>query len=392
MVLYVKRAICSFAREIMKISKFCKCLFALFCVPIFVGVIHGQVFTKNYRGFIGEDAVIVSLTYDRLTGKINGSYTKLKDNVKQNLQGNFYKESKPIKPTPTPTQPIVKVTVTNTYTIYEINPKNKKVLGKATLNLGDNIEGTWITPKNIWKDLSLKTDFDAKPETYKIHGKQFSEISEKFEILTFSPNISSENQEVEKAFNEFIKQKMQAAYLSFRQESNENYEDEYKLWKIKFFLRSNFHTVFANDRFISANIFFSEANGTKTQKDFWETNEISINFDLKTKQEISIESLFEPETDYLKIFSEACKERFKGMRRKIDYRPIYEDVPLNFCEAKPDNFNSWLITKDGLYFKINPTNGISNTYMPLSFSKIESLGGRFRQDGAIYNLAFNKKL
>lgn len=155
-------------------------------------------------------------------------------------------------------------------------------------------------------------------------------------------------------------------------------------------MRSNFHTVFANDRFISANIFFSEANGTKTEKDFWETNEISINFDLKTKQEINLPSLFESDTDYLKIFSETCKERFKGRRRQIDYRPIYENIPLDFCEAKPENFSNWLITKDGLYFKLDSAKEITDNYLPLSFSKIESLGGRFRQDGAIYDLAYRQ--
>lgn len=76
----------------------------------------------------------------------------------------------------------------------------------------------------------------------------------------------------------------------------------------------------------------------------------TLNFDMKGGKVITLESLFKPGSNYLKVISDYCvKDIIKQQENDADAEWIG-----NGAGPKAENFKAWTITKDGLKFYFDP--------------------------------------
>ena len=79
---------------------------------------------------------------------------------------------------------------------------------------------------------------------------------------------------------------------------------------------------------------------------------VTLNFDLKAGREIGLAQVFRPGSDYLRTVSELCTEdlerQFAG---RLGPRPFGAGPTLlEGLKPKPENFDAWVVTRDGLVF------------------------------------------
>ena len=371
--------------------------FAIFTICFAVFTANGQISTQTFRGYIDEDQVNFTLTFNRGNRKINGFFYRSKDGIKKQLVGEFYKQPKMNPkfppPTPDPFKHIYesKINTTNYFNLYEVDPKTKKKIRRFTHSLSDEMEGTWVIPKSSGlTDITLIREFDGIQETYQINETNLFESTPKYVLAVVYPSLSGENMSGIKSFNEFIEQKIQATVIQFKQAALKlNPQDIYAEPNAKWKLTTTFHTKFSNDRFVSLAIKMDDNVIDSLSNALTQTADFNINFDLKAQKEVSLNDLFEADSEHLKAFSEVCKETFRNVGWSR-YSPNTPSISLKFCDPEAANFNNWFISTDGFNFTLKPiktSHGeIFGSKMKVTFERIEKEKGKFKKDGIISEL------
>ncbi|MEK7722969.1 MAG: hypothetical protein AAB336_01345, partial [Acidobacteriota bacterium] len=192
----------------------------IFGLIFLISEANGQIFTHKFHGYLEDDPVIFTLTFNRNNGKIFGYYLKAKDGIKRQIVGEFHKppKVKPIvHPTPKYSGPI-QTNNSNLFSLFEINPKTKVKKKRVSFNYGEQMSSVWTRGNNSdFIDINLFREYESKLETYQITEKQLIENEQKYEIAMFYPILSGENRNGINGLNQLIEQKIQTTINQFKQ-------------------------------------------------------------------------------------------------------------------------------------------------------------------------------
>lgn len=124
-------------------------------------------------------------------------------------------------------------------------------------------------------------------------------------------------------------------------------KEKHPHWKdVGEYLNVSHKVVFASDEVVSVLFYRDEyhwgaAHGIHQP--------VTLNFDLRAGREIRLAQLFRPRSGYLRRIAELCDEDLK--RQLPDRYPGGHGLgPTDGVKPVPDNYKSWVFTRDGLVF------------------------------------------
>lgn len=301
---------------------------------IFTFQIAAQTGSKVFYGNIADKRVQITLTRE---GKnLSGTYfyekigkdLELKGTI--DAQGNFKLEERAAGKTKT----------------GELQGKwTESENGRALL------EGEWINPRN-----GKKLMFFADEQMIDFAGgeklitKNINETNsaKRFEISAGYPQIAGVDASAAGKFNELAKRHVTEQVDEFRKAMMEVTAEDLKYLPkgVNYSLDIRYDVMLANDRIISVNFGRSEYTGGAHPNHYSST----LNFDLKSGQEVKLEDLFKSGSNYLKAISDySIKDLKKRASDMTDDEWLAEGAG-----PKADNFSSWNLTKKGVLITFDP--------------------------------------
>jgi hypothetical protein len=84
------------------------------------------------------------------------------------------------------------------------------------------------------------------------------------------------------------------------------------------------------------------------------SNTAVLNYDVRNGKKLALADLFNAKSNYLKAISDYCIKDLKQQARKEKDSMLTDDMIQSGASARADNFNSWTITKQGLWITFDP--------------------------------------
>lgn len=183
-------------------------------------------------------------------------------------------------------------------------------------------------------------------EQIKFATQYYEDVNElkRFEIEARYPEITNNDSQAIKNFNQLVKTRVMDQINEFRKLMSENTAEDLKYLPedVSNYIEIGYSVESASKRFVSVKFYRSEYTGG-AHPNSWS---FTLNYDLENSREIKLSDLFKPNSNYLKFISDQSIELLLNQQEESKD----EDWIKSGASAETKNFESWNITKNGLKF------------------------------------------